>query len=86
MKADIKYTSIDECPTTGTQMSHSDIYSNYGVCPYCGDVESTVSHHNRVTGRFIRPSCFERIFLGKRNEFLRKDEEDKIMETLKREV
>ena len=82
MKADKEYSSIDECPKTGTQMSHDDIYHTNGVCPHCGHECSYVSHHDKVVGRFVRPTIWERIIDGKRLEFIRKEDEDKIMERL----
>ena len=82
MKADKEYSSIDVCPKTGDQMDHSDLYDTDGVCPYCGHLGYAVTHHDQIVGRFIRPNIWERIIEGKKLEFLRKDEEDKVWEGL----
>lgn len=84
MKADKVYTSIDECPETGEQMSHDDLYNTDAVCPYCGHNGHAVTHHNQIVGRWVRPSWYERLFQGKKLEFLRKDEEDKVWDGLQK--
>jgi len=84
MKLANKYTSIDVCPETGERLY--DVYWQDGVCPHCGDAnDSSIIHHNKVPGRWNRPNLFERIFQGKRTEFLTKEDEDKVWGTLKDE-
>ena len=79
MKADTKYTHIDVCPKTGDTLSDHAVYYSGGVCPHCGDADgSTITHHQQIVGRVIRPSFWERIFQGKKAEFISKEEEDKV--------
>ena len=79
MKADTEYTHIDVCPKTGDGLSEHAIYYSGGVCPSCGHNDnSTITHYQQIVGRVIRPSLYERIFLGKRTEFMSKEEEDKV--------
>ncbi len=91
MKIDEHYTAIEVCPNTGEMMSHEDIYRNKGVCKYCGDTRmvagdpSSIAHHKQITGRWKRYNIFEKLFMGKRNEFFRKDEEDTVMNALRGE-
>lgn len=83
MKLDSEYTSIDVCPETGEQLMWSDLYETDGVCRHCGHSTENITHHDQVVGRWNRPSLYERFVQGKKAEFLRKDEEDKVWGTLK---
>ena len=87
MKLDSHYSHIDVCPVTGDQMNDDDIYRTDGVCPRCGHADNwgNIAHHQQIVGRWNRPSLFEKLFKGKRIEFLRKEEEDTIMDALKGE-
>jgi len=81
MKTDETYSYIEVCPTTQAQVN-TDM-SNGGVCPHCGHLkDSSWSHSQKIPGRFVRPSFVERWFEGKKLEFIRKEDEDKIMERL----
>ena len=81
MKTDKTYSYIKVCPKTGEQIQNTR--DNGGICPYCGhDNEMSYFHSEKVVGRWIRPSFAELWFQGKKLQFLRKDEEDKIMEKL----
>lgn len=85
MKTDSKYSHIKICPKTKEQMSSNEVNNSNGVCPYCGDInEYSFTHSEKVAGRFVRPSLYERLFKGKKLEFYRKYDEDKIMENLTR--
>ncbi len=83
MKMDVEYTHIDVCPKTGDKMSDDDIYWGDGVCPHCGHRGGNMAHYKQIVGRWNTPSFYERIFQGKRAEFLTKEEEDKVMNALK---
>ena len=83
MKLDKEYTYIYVCPTTDTPVSKDMVFHNGGVCHVCGDEESYLSHAIKVTGRWSRPDFFARLRL-KKATFLRKDEEDKVWDTLKK--
>lgn len=76
MKLDDDYTSIDVCPVTREQ--NNDVYWTDGVCPHCGDARPDIAHHDKVVGRYNRPNLFERLFQGKRTEFLTKEDEDAV--------
>jgi len=85
MKADTEYSHIKVCPKTEEQLGHSDIFDTDGVCPKCGHNDYLITHSKKIVGRYIRPSLIERIFKGKRTEFITKGEEDKVWGTLKSE-
>jgi len=81
MKTDKTYSYIEVCPKTQIQVNTEN--SNGGVCPHCGHLNSSSwSHSEKIPGRFNRPSFKERWFEGKKLEFIRKEDEDKIMERL----
>ena len=86
MELDTNYTHIDICPETGEQLNDDEVYYSEGVCPKCGHVDnSTITHYKQVVGRWNRPSFFEKWFKGKKIEFLRKEDEDKVWGKLKNE-
>lgn len=83
MKADKTYSHINVCPKTNDTMSSNDINNSSGVCPYCGDINDfSFTHSEKVAGRWVRPTIFERIFSRKRTEFLAKEEEDNVWDGL----
>ena len=84
MKLDEKYSYITVCPNTGERLYRDEVYENKGVCASCGHVDGyNISHYTTISGRWNRPSLFERWFQGKRTEFLRKEDEDKVWRALK---
>ena len=85
MELDTHYTHIDVCPHTGERLNDDEIYYSDGVCPRCGDTRrGSIIHHDKIAGRWNRPSFWERI-TGKRHEFFRKEDEDAVMNALKGE-
>lgn len=84
MKLDKDYTFIWVCPETNERIREREYRYSEGVCPRCGHVhESTFTHGTKVSGRWNRPSAWERYILGRHQEFIRKEDEDKIWGALK---
>lgn len=75
MKLDAIFSCIFVCPVTKEVISERKHYYNYGICPSCGDVNSsgTITHAKKQSGKWNRPSLFERI-LGKKTEWVQKKE------------
>lgn len=83
MKLDEDYSFIYVCPKTKEELSNHEVFYSHGVCPRCGHNDnSTITHYDKVVGRYNRPSMLERL-QGKKTEFLTKEEEDKVWNTLK---
>lgn len=91
MILDDEYTFIYVCPETDEQVMHDDCYNNGGVCKRCGHIEmigkeqSNIAHHKSVAGRWSRPTWWERVWHKKKAEFFRKEDEDEVMDALKRD-
>jgi hypothetical protein len=86
MKTDEKYSYITVCPETNAPLSDKQKSYSGGVCVHCGhDNDCGFTHQKKIVGRWSYPTLYERFFEGKRTEFLRKDEEDAIMDKLKGE-
>jgi len=74
LKLDKHNSHIKVCPKTKEEMSFDDIMYNNGVCPKCGHRSSFfLSHWQFYVGTFNRPSFFERVFQGKKIEFIPKE-------------
>ena len=83
MKTDERYSHIMICPETGIQLTEDDLNGSGGVCPHCGNINNySFTHSNKIAGRWNRPSFSERLFQGKKSEFIRKEDEDKIIASL----
>ena len=85
MKTDKEYSHIKVCPVTNEQLFYNDIHRTEGVCPKCGDDGNVLTHHTKIVGRWVKPSLLEKLML-KKATFLRKDEEDTIMNALKGKI
>lgn len=84
MKLDDEYSFIYVCPESGDQLTRHDVFYSHGICPKCGhDAHSTITHSDKIVGRWNRPSLWERI-RGKRTEFFKKEDEDAVWGTLKK--
>jgi len=78
MILDENYSHIKVCPETGIQLTPNQVNYRNGVCPKCGHDESgTITHHNVIVGKWDRPSFFERVFQGKKIEFIPKEHKEK---------
>lgn len=70
MKLDRDYSHIKVCPNTKEILTTDEYKYSYGVCPKCGHNDnSTFTHKEVVTGKWLRPTLWEWV-RGKRAEFI----------------
>lgn len=73
MKTDKDYSYISVCPVTKDQLSNGDLMHSNGICPRCGhDDNSTITHEEKIVGKWVRPTFFEKL-MGHRKYFIHKE-------------
>lgn len=72
MQTDIHYSVIYVCPKTDDSVTYSSMMNSHGVCCICGhDSNSTITHANKIVGKWQTPSFYECVFQGKTSKFIR---------------
>lgn len=72
------YFGVYICPKTNNVLYQTDVKKE--VCPFCGFTQPVLKDHYVLVSVYEkRYNLFEKIFLGKRNTLIAKDQPDLIL-------